>query len=271
MTYIVIEAKKEKLTNYLKEVITYKDLLLVLIKRDIKIRYANTSLGILWVVIQPLVTLLIFTFIFFYGIKLDTGNLPYPLIAITGITAWTYFSFVVTQSGNSVLSTQDMIKKIYFPRLIIPLSKAFAGVIDLFVSLVFVFILAAFYQIPLSSKLALMPVFIMLLIIFSLGTGIAISALIVRFRDLKYVVPFVVQIGLYLTPVAYLSGVIPESYHNLYFLNPLAGIIEGIRWTLISDYMFAPQIWYSIFLSPLIFLGGIFIFRNVEENVADLI
>jgi lipopolysaccharide transport system permease protein len=231
----------------LQEIFNHRELLWQLTWRDFRIRYAQTFLGIAWAFIQPLLTLLIFILVFNKAIHVETGMIPYPVFAMTGMWAWSYFSYVISQAGQSLVQSQSLITKVYFPRLLIPLSKSLVGFIDFFIAFI-------------------------LLILFSLSLGIWFSALTIRFRDLQYTIPFLVQTGLYLTPVGYPSSLIPSAYKNLFYLNPMASIIDGFRWSLLGDA--SPDenfLWMSVALTLALLVSGIFYFKKVERILADFI
>lgn len=256
----------------LKELYHYKDLFYTLSWREFRVRYAQTFLGFAWAFLQPLATLFIFFFVFGKAIKVDTGNIPYPVFALTGLTAWTYFSFVVSNAGRSIINEGSMIKKIYFPRLVIPLSKALVGLIDFGISFLMLIIAMISFRVPITMNILWLPAFIILILLASLGLGIWVSALTIRFRDVQHIIPFFIQIGLYATPVAYSSLMIPQKYHLAYYLlNPLAGVIEGFRWCLIGGTI---NIQYLIFDSAIIlllFLSSLLYFRKVERVMADIL
>lgn len=267
----VIDASKGKLGINLGELFAYKDLFLTLAFRDIKVRYAHTMLGLAWTVLQPVATLLIFILIFSKAIHVDTGTVPYALHALTGLCAWTYFSSVLTQAGGSIVGQQNMIQKIYFPRLIIPLSKSLAALLDFCITLGLLFALMLYYGFIPPLQIIFLPLFIALNIIASLAIGIWLSALTVRFRDFQYITPFMVQFGLYATPVAYPSSLIPAKYQLLYSLNPMVGVIEGFRWCLLGESSPSAYTWLSMGLLSLLFVSGLLYFRKVESTMADII
>ncbi len=271
MNRTVIDASKSKLSLNLRELFDYRDLFLVLAWRDLRVRYAQTFLGLLWAFIQPLATLLIFTLIFGRAIKVDTGNIPYPVYALSGMLAWSYFAYVLGQSGQSIIGAQEMVKKIYFPRLIIPLSKAVTGFVDFFVTLLFLAGIMIYYKVPLSFHVIQLPVFFLLAVMAALGTGIWISALTIRYRDFQHVVPFLVQVGLYATPIAYPAAMIPEKYQVLYHLNPMAGVVEGFRWSLLGSEPVTEYAWVSFVVIIVLFITGLFYFRRVERVMADIV
>lgn len=272
---LTVNASDSAFKLNLKELFHYKDLFFELAYRDFKVRYAQTFLGLMWAFIQPTVTLLIITVVFGKFVNVDTDGIPYPVFAITGVSLWTYFSFVLSQSGNSLIGMQDMVKKIYFPRLIIPLSKAVVGLVDLGVALIILIALFLYYGIVPSVNVVFLPVFFLLTIISSLAAGIWLSALTIRYRDFQYVVPFLVQFGLYLTPIAYPSKIIitnlPAWAAFLFYLNPMAGVIEGFRWCLFGGTLPSWHFWLSISIVFVLFFSGIYYFKKLEKVMADII
>ncbi|PCJ01424.1 MAG: phosphate ABC transporter permease [Flavobacteriales bacterium] len=272
---IVVNATDSNIKLNLKELFRYKDLFLVLAYKDLRVRYAQTFLGLIWAIIQPLTTLAIMSVVFGRFVKVDTGGVPYPVFAVIGVSLWTYFSFVLSQSGNSIIGAQDMVKKIYFPRLIIPLSKAVVGLVDFLVAIILLIILFAYYGITPSSNIVFLPIFLILTIISSLAVGIWLSALTIRFRDFQYVVPFLVQFGLYITPIAYPTEIVVDNLPSwatvIFYLNPMTGIVEGYRWCLIGGPEPAGYFWLSISFVMLLFVSGIYYFKKIEKTMADII
>src|SRR5690606_28207131 len=246
---IVVDANKRGFSLNLKELLEYRDLFMILAYRDLRIRYAQTFLGLTWAFLQPAATLLIFTVVFGRAVKVDTGGIPYPVFAITGMTAWTYFAFVLNQSGNSIIGAQEMVKKIYFPRLVIPLSKAVVGFVDFLIAFVFIVILLLYYGVTPSGNVIFLPLFILLTIVSSLAAGIWLSALTIRYRDFQHVVPFIVQFGLYATPVGYQSKDVVDNLPAwgsfLFYANPTAGIVEGFRWSILGGSPPSPYAYIS--------------------------
>lgn len=272
MDELIISAKRStSFVQSLKDLWRYKDLITILAWRDYKVRYAQTALGFVWAFIQPLATLLIFTLIFSRVAKVDTGDVPYPIFAQSGMLAWTYFAFLISQAGSSIIGAQAMVKKIYFPRLVIPISKALVGLIDFSLSFIILLCLGFYYQFVPSANLIYLPLFLILVIIGGLGIGIWISALTVRYRDFNHIIPFMVQIGMYASPVAYAASMVPEKYQWLYALNPLVGVIEGVRWSIIGGNPPTDVIYFSIGIMFLLFVSSIFYFKKVERVMADLI
>ncbi len=271
MQKVVVDADKRSFRINLKELNHYKDLFYILAYRDIRVRYAQTFLGFLWAFLQPAATLLIFILVFGLAIKIDTGAIPYPLFAICGISMWSYFSFVLNQSGNSIIGAQEMIKKIYFPRLVVPLSKAVVGFVDFGVALILLIVLMVVYQVAPSPNIWAAPLFILLNIIAALGVGIWLSALSIRYRDFQHVIPFLVQFGLYATPVAYPARLVPDKYLWLYNLNPMVGIIEGFRWSIFGGNSPNEYFWISFATIILLFITSLIYFKKVEDTMADIV
>lgn len=267
----ISSGSKTKFSTIGKDLWQYRDLISILAWRDYKVRYAQTFLGFVWAFLQPLATLLIFTLIFSRVAKVDTGTIPYPLFAQSGMLAWTYFAFLISQAGNSIVGAQAMVKKIYFPRLVIPISKAIVGLIDFMISLVILIFIGVYYQFVPSANIIYLPLFILLLIIGGLGVGIWVSALTVRFRDFTHLLPFMVQIGMYASPVAYAANMVPEKYQWLYALNPMVGVIEGVRWSIIGGEAPGLIIFFSIGVMLLLFFTSLWYFKKVERVMADLI
>jgi lipopolysaccharide transport system permease protein len=255
--------------------VSYRELFWSLALRDYKVRYAQTSIGLLWAVIQPVTSILILNVVFGRFANVDSEGLPHLLYATSGMACWTYFSYVLTNSGNSIIVSQAMIKKIYFPRIIVPLSKAVVGFIDFIIVLIILLSLMIYYGISPSANIAFLPFFVLLNIIAALGVGIWISALTVRFRDFQYVVPFLVQIGLYASPVAfpssYATEFLPSWAAKLFFLNPIVGVIDGFRWSLFGTESLTTNTLLSFVGGLLIFVSGVVYFQRVEGKIADIV
>ncbi len=271
MAYAQYDSRKKGIALDIKELFEYGDLFLILAYRDLRVRYAQTFLGLFWAFLQPAATLIIFILIFGKAVRVDTGEVPYPLFALTGMAAWAYFSFVLSQSGQSIIGAQEMVKKIYFPRLVIPLSKAMVAFVDFLIAMIFVILLMLIYQYPLTSRLIWFPFFFLINIIAALSVGIWLSALTIRFRDFIHVIPFLVQFGLYATPVGYPASLIPEKYQFIYHLNPMAGVVEGFRYALLGVGEINSLSYLSFLIVGLLFISGILYFKKVEKVMADIV
>jgi lipopolysaccharide transport system permease protein len=240
--------------------------------REFRVRYAQTFLGFSWAFLQPIATLFIFFFVFGKAIKVDTGSIPYPVFALTGLTAWSYFSFVIGTAGRSIITESPMIKKIFFPRLIIPLSKALVGLIDFIISFILLIISMLYFKVFITSDLLWLPLFLLLILMISIGAGIWVSALSIRFRDVQHIIPFFIQIGLYASPVAYSTVLIPEKYQLYYhLLNPLAGVIEGFRWCIVGGDLNVRYLIYSTIMIFIIFISSLIYFKKTEKIMADIL
>jgi len=280
-TTLRLEARKGWQALNFREVWKYRELLGFLAMRDIKVRYKQTVLGVLWAVIQPLMTMVVFTVLF--ALLMGRGNqptvagVPYAISTFCALLPWQFFASVLGQSGNSLVSNTNLLKKIYFPRLIMPLSTVLSSLVDFLVAfavllgMMGVYWLMGSYQPTLSFNLLMLPLFMLLAIISGLGVGLWIAALNVKYRDFKYVMPFLIQLGTYVTPVVYTAAVIPERYRTLYFLNPMAGVTEGFRWAILGrSSVPVAMVLISASIAALLFVGGLFYFRRMEKEFADL-
>jgi lipopolysaccharide transport system permease protein len=254
-----------------KEIYLYRELLAFLVWRDIKIRYRQTLLGGLWAVLQPLIAMAIFTFVFnrLAGVKSDGP--PYPLFAFAGLASWTFFSTAVSQSSNSLVTNQQLVSKVYFPRVFIPLGAAGALLLDLCFSLLLLGVLMIYYRWPITTNVFLLPIFILAAVLSASGIGLILSALNVSFRDVKYAVPFLIQMGIFVTPVIYPIRYIPQKWQLLMGLNPMAGVVIGFRHCLLGTDASWQVMGVSLGFSVLLFVSGLFIFRRMERRFADII
>ena len=275
MNKVIIDANKSFWHLGLKELFEYKDLFYTLAYRDFRVRYAQTFLGFAWAFIQPVLTLGVFALLFQRGLQVDTGGPPYLLFAACGFAGWVYFSNVMGQASSSIIGAQGMVQKIYFPRLIIPLSKAVVGLIDFGISLLIILILMIIYRFPPSHNIVFLPFFILAAIISSLGVGIWLSALTIRYRDFQHIVPFLVRFGMFFTPVAYPAEIIvrriPHWLSIVYYLNPIAGIIEGFRWSILGGDPPGMLAYLSFIMVILLFGSSVFYFKKVEKVIADIV
>ena len=257
------------------ELVRYKELFWMLAWRDFKIRYAQTFIGLIWAFIQPAMTILILYVVFGRFANVDTGTIPHIVYSTCGVMAWTYFSFVMTNAGNSIISAQAMVKKIYFPRIIIPLSKAVVGFIDLGITALILVILMIIFDVPLSSNVVFLPVFLVASVVAALSVGVLLSALTIRYRDFQYVIPFAVQLGLYITPTAYPAefaiSKLPEWATILYFLNPMAGIVEGYRWAILGTATPHAMSYLSIASMAVLLIVGLWYFKRIDGKIADYV
>lgn len=258
--------------NYWRDLWRFRDLFLFLAWRDILVRYKQTVVGIAWAVIRPLLTMLVFTVIFGRLAKMPSGGMPYPMLVMAGMLPWQFFANAIGGSSFSLVENEKLISKIYFPRIIVPVSSTLVSVVDLLVSFVLLFGLYGWYHVAPTWRLCWLPCFSLLAILAAVGPGVLISALNVEYRDFRYVIPFIVQFGLYVSPVGFTSAVVPAQWRLVYSLNPMVGIIEAFRWAICGTAAFD---WQEFALSWTVTLAalvvGISYFRRTERMFADLI
>jgi lipopolysaccharide transport system permease protein len=256
--------------SYLRKIRKYRQLIVTLARRDIKAKYAQTVLGIVWTLIQPLTGLLIFTLFFHHFLGIESGLIPYPLFVFSGLIAWYFFSSIIYQAGTSLLSSRELIEKIYFPKLIILMSKVGVAYVEILMSFIVFFIILLFWPIPLSWRIFTLPVWILLISICGLAIAIWLAALTVRNRDLQHIIPYVINYGIWLTPVFYPTLIIPETYHDfVYFFNPLATLLEWLRWSIF--YGPAPPTKYllSLVWVVVLFVLGLLYFIKIDKKIID--
>jgi lipopolysaccharide transport system permease protein len=256
----------------LRELWAYRELLYFLVWRDLKVRYKQTGLGLAWAILQPVLTMVVFSVFFGRLVGVPSDGVPYPVFALAGLVPWTFFSYGLTQSSNSVVADQQLVTKVYFPRLAIPVATVLSGFVDFLPGFGVLLALMAYSGIvPLLSVLWVMPL-LLLAFVTALGAGLWLAALNVQYRDVRYTVPFISQLWLFATPVAYPSSLLGEPWQTLYGLNPMAGVVEGFRWALLgTDTAPGPMIGVSAAAALLLLIGGMFYFRRTEDSFADVI
>lgn len=255
----------------LRELWLYREVFYFLIWRDVKVRYKQTVLGVLWVVTQPLLTTLIFTVFFGMLVRVPSGNVPYPLLVFTSLLPWTFFSSAIAASGNSLVANAHVITKVYFPRVIIPGAAIGGRLLDFGIALIILAGLMPYYHVYPTWNLLMLPVLILLITIFSWGFGMLMSALNVKYRDVAIILPVMIQLWMFVSPVAYPVSLVPANWTWLYFLNPLAGIIEGFRSAILgSEFRWGPLAYASV-ITLLLFIYSTYVFRRMEKSFADII
>ncbi len=255
-----------------KELLEYRDLLYFLVARDLKVRYKQTVLGGLWAIIQPLFSMAVFTVFFGKLAKMPSDGIPYPVFNFAAMVAWTYLANAVTGAGNSLITDVNLISKVYFPRLMIPLAPAIAGILDFTIASVVLAGMLLYYHIYPTVMILLLPFLLLMMIFTACGAGIFLAALNAKYRDIRYTIPFMVQLWMFASPIVYPSSIVPAKYQYIYALNPMVGIIEGMRSILLGTVPLPTQnILISALVSSLLFIGGIFYFKQVERYFADII
>ncbi|HJO95138.1 MAG TPA: ABC transporter permease [Victivallales bacterium] len=269
---LVIEAGKIH-RRYFRDLWSYRELFLFLAWRDILVRYKQTIIGIAWSVIRPLLTMIVFTVIFGKLAKLPSDGAPYAVMVYAAMLPWQFFSNTLNEGGNSLIQNSSMISKVYFPRIIIPTSSMIVSLIDFVISFVILIGVMGVYAFMPNWKIILMPLFLILAILTALGITYLISALNVKYRDFRYVLPFIVQFGLYISPVGFSSAIVPGKWRLLYSLNPMVGVIDGFRWCIIGteNIIYWPGFILSICVAIAMFLIGFTVFRKTEREFADVI
>jgi lipopolysaccharide transport system permease protein len=256
----------------LKELWEYRDLLYFLAWRDIKVRYKQTVLGAAWAILQPALATIVFSIFFGKLAKVSSDEVPYPVFVYTALLPWQLFAFCLTESANCLVGSQNLIKKVYFPRLVIPFSTVLAGLVDFGVSFLVLIVLLLFYRIPVTASIVVLPLLLLFVIAAALSVGLWLSALNVKFRDVRYTLPFLTQIWMFATPVVYSSKLVPPQWRALYGLNPMAGVVEGFRWALLgSRTEIGLQVWVSVGVVLLLLSGGTVYFRRMESTFADIV
>jgi lipopolysaccharide transport system permease protein len=258
--------------RYVADLWRYRELFLFLAWRDLLVRYKQTVVGVAWSLIRPLLTMLVLTLVFGKLGKMAGGSVPYPLIVLCGLLPWQFFATAMSDAGNSLLANAGLISKVYFPRLVIPASTLVTSLTDFLISLAFLAALMVWYQFVPPATIVLLPVFMLLAILAAFGTGLWAAAAVVNYRDFRFIVPFVVQFGLYLSPVGFSSSVVPQHLRLLYSLNPMVGIIDGFRWCILgTSSMYWPALAISLGGSIALVASGLWYFRRTERSFADVI
>jgi len=272
MYEIIIEPDKS-IKHRWKELWEYRELFAFLAWRDVLVRYKQTAVGIAWSVLRPLLTMIVFTVIFGKIAKLPSGGAPYALLVFAAMLPWQFFSNTLNDSGLSLTANAGMITKIYFPRIIIPTTSMIVSLIDFFISFAMLSILMVWYGFSPDWKILVLPLLLLLAALASLGAGYWVSALNVKYRDFRYIVPFIIQFGLYVSPVGFSSDVVPEKWRLLYALNPMVGVIDGFRWALLGkdSALYFPGFFMSVFLTLVLFVSGAMFFHKTERGFADII
>lgn len=256
-------------SSYLTEVNKYKSLWWQLMWKDVKVRYASTKLGVLWAIINPVLTLFIMVFVFHYMLQTKVSLHSEMAITIIGIAVWNFFSGFLSETSNSLITNQAIIKKIYFPKLILPLSKIGIASIDFLVAFILTIIIFIIEGVSFSTNIVYLPFILILLIFISIGFAILINAMIIQFRDIIHIVPFMLRIGIFITPVAYAADIVSPKYKVLFFCNPITGVVELFRWSLIKEYPF-PPLWYlSTSVGVFILILGFLYFIKIEREIVD--
>ena len=269
---LVIEAGRVG-RHYWKDLWRYRELFYFLAWRDILVRYKQTIIGIAWAWLRPFITMVVFTLIFGHLAKLPSGGTPYPILVFAGLLPWQFFANAFSEAGNSLVANANIVAKVYFPRIIIPTSSVVVSLVDFLISATILGLLMVWYGYAPTWRLLFLPALVVMAFLAALGAGLWVAALNVKYRDFRYLIPFVVQLGLYISPVGFSSNVVPERWRLLYSLNPIVAIIDGFRWAIIgnSAHLYSPAFILSLTITALLVVTGIHYFRETERTFADVI
>lgn len=269
---LVIEPSRGWVGLKLKELWEYRELVYFLVWRDVKVRYKQTVLGAAWAVIQPLFSMLVFTVVFGKLAKMPSDGIPYPLFSYAALLPWNYFAQGLSNSSDSLVGSANLIRKVYFPRLAIPVAAVCGGVVDFLIAFAVLLLMMGYFGVSPTANVVWLPGFLLLAVVTALGVGLWLSALNVQYRDVKYTVPFLVQFWMYATPIVYPSSLLPEPWKTLYGVNPMAGVVEGFRWALLG--VKTPpgaMLWVSVAVAVLLLVSGAYFFRRMEKTFADVV
>lgn len=266
-----IEPSKGWVSLRLSELWNYRELTYFFIWRDIKIRYKQTVLGAFWAILQPLLTMVIFSLFFGKLAQVPSDGIPYPIFSYSALVPWTFFANGLLQASNILVNNANMVKKIYFPRLIMPVSSVLAGIVDFVLAFAVMLLMMFYYRIYPTANIVWLPLFLLLALVTSLGTSFWFSAMNAQFRDIRYITPFVIQAWMFLTPIVYPSSLIPEPWRTIYGINPMAGVVEGFRWALLgTDTEPGLMTIVSAVVATFLLVSGAFYFRRMEKTFADV-
>jgi lipopolysaccharide transport system permease protein len=268
---LIIEPSRGWVSLQLRQVWEFRELLYFLVWRDVLVRYKQTVLGAAWAILQPVFTMVVFSLFFGRLARIPSDGLPYPIFSFAALVPWGFFSNGLVAAANSLVGNANLIKKVYFPRLIIPIAAILSGAVDFLLALVVLLGMMAYYHVWPTSNILLLPLFALLAFIASLGVGLWLSAMNVQFRDVRHTVSFLVQAWMFATPIAYPSSLLPEPWRSLYGLNPMAGVVEGFRWALLGTPAPGAIIWVSTAASVAVLVSGAFYFRRMERIFADTV
>lgn len=272
MSRLIIEAGRAE-RQYWRDLWRYRELFYFLAWRDLLVRYKQTVVGVAWSLIRPLLTMLVLTVVFGKLGKMPSAGVPYPLLVLCGMLPWQFFSTALSESGNSLVANSNLISKVYFPRLVVPASSVITSFVDFLISAVFLVAVMIWYWFAPPANIAFLPLFVLLAFAASFGVGLWIAALMVEYRDFRFIVPFIVQFGLYVSPVGFLSSVVPTQFRLLYSLNPIVGVIDGFRWCILGGQhvIYWPGLALSLVGVTFLVTTGIWYFRRTERTFADVI
>jgi len=271
-TELIIEAGRTE-RNYWRDLIRFRELLYFLAWRDVLVRYKQTVIGVLWAVLRPFLTMVVFVFVFSRIAKLPSDGVPYPVMVFAAMLPWQLFASSLAEGSNSLINNANLISKVYFPRMIVPASAVIVSFVDFAISCALLALMMVYYHVVPASQLLAVPLFTLLALLISIGAGLWLAALNVEYRDFRFVVPFITQLGLYISPVGFTSTIVPEKWRLLYSLNPMVGVIDGFRWAISAGQadLFLPGLYSSLAITSVLLISGAWYFRKMERTFADVI
>lgn len=265
----IITAENDTLSDYVKKVWRHRAFIVILAKRDLKVKYAQTMLGVAWTVVQPLVAMIVFTL--FFSLLLDVQtNYPYVLFVLSGVVCWNLFNYIFSHASQSLMNNQDLIKKVSFPKIVLPISKLLVACVELVISLVPLLLLLVWFRIPIGINVIWFPLILLFIMIFSLGLSLILAASTLRYRDLHHIIPFLVNFGIWFTPVFYPVSLIPDQYKDYLYINPMASLIGLFRWSLFADTV-APMAFLGLLTAIIFLIFGVIYFKRVEDRISETI
>ena len=268
--HVHVEPSKGWAPLKVRELWEYRELLYFLAWRDVKVRYKQTALGVSWAILQPFLTMVVFSLFFGRLAKMPSNGIPYPIFCYAALVPWTFFANGVTQSASSLVNSAHLIKKVYFPRLVIPIAGVFCGFIDFGLAFLVLIGMMLAYGFAPTPNIIWLPLLFLLAVVTSLGVGFWLSAINVQYRDIRYIVPFLIQMWMFVTPIVYPSSLLPEQWRTLYGLNPMAGVVEGFRWALLGTDKPGGIVLVSALAAVGLLVSGLYYFRRMEKNFADI-
>lgn len=268
---VVIRPRRGMGTLDLGDLWVYRELIVFMTWRDVIVRYKQTFLGVAWAILRPFLSMVVFTIFFGNLAQVPSDGIPYPIFSYTALLPWELFSRALSDASRSLVQNSNMVTKIYFPRMILPLASIFAGVVDFLIAFVVLIGMMLYYHITPTSNIIYLPLFILLALVTSLGTGLWLSAANVIYRDVNYVLPFLTQMWMFITPIVYSASMVPEKWQVIYSLNPMAGVVNGFRWALLGTEPPAPTMWISVGVAVILLISGLFYFKKTEQQFADLV
>ena len=270
LIHVHVEPSKGWVPLKVRELWEYRELLYFLTWRDVKVRYKQTALGASWAILQPFLTMVVFSLFFGRLANMPSDGIPYPIFSYAALVPWTFFANGVTQSANSLVLNSNLIKKVYFPRLVIPIAGVFSGFIDFGLAFIVLIGMMLWYGFVPTVNVIWLPLLILLAVVTSLGVGFWLSAVNVQYRDIRYIVPFLIQMWMFVTPIVYPSSLLPEPWRTLYGLNPMAGVVEGFRWALLGTEKPEAIVLVSALAAVALMVSGLYYFRRMERNFSDI-